>query len=69
MTDDTDDTMNRVVQTRNHQTHTIVTGEFVNEPGYAAWKAGYPGLRTTGETQYEAIYHLAATLDGMEDEP
>ena len=67
MSDQTDDEMNAVSKTNDHKEHAIKTGKLTTEPGYAAWVTGRPGLKTTGESRWEAVYHLAISLAGLED--
>lgn len=56
--------MNAVGETSDERTHEIKTGRLDAQPGYAAWDADEPDTRTTGETRWEAVYHLAMHREG-----
>lgn len=64
MSDETTDMINAVVDTADERTHSIVTGSLDGQPGFAAWDPDEPGVRTIGETRWEAVYHLAIHKEG-----
>lgn len=56
---------NELVDLEHNEDQVIITASIKGEPGYMAWVEGeYADLRASGESRWEAVYHLAVAKTG-----